>query len=182
MTRLVSIALCSTLALAAGGCERPQLNTGGDCSLNSDCVDPLVCRLERCRRQCIDSRDCGAGLMCLAVGELGGACQLPNEAACALTSDCESSGLVCRFATCTTECVEDRDCPSGAMCRREGDDGPLGCVEPVSELCIYDSDCPAPLTCHPDQRCGLECVEPRDCPAPRICVDNLCQLTDDGGP
>jgi len=168
------------LVLLAFGCERPELQTGAECSLNSDCGDPLICGLERCRRQCVDSRDCGAGLLCLAVGDMGGACQLPEEARCALTSEC-TDGLECRFGTCTTACVEDRDCPPGASCEMDTGSGANACVEPVTELCIYNSDCPAPLICGRGQRCELECATDRDCTNDRRCIANLCEIPLDGG-
>lgn len=158
-------------------CSRPRVVVGDECTLNSDCDEPLVCRLDRCRRQCVDSRDCGAGLRCLDIMAQGGFCQLEDEAECALASDCDEP-LVCSFGTCTTECAEDRDCVEGATCMV---DGALStCVEPSADSCIYDSDCPEPLTCRPDQRCDYECREPRDCQAPRTCVDFLCQLPDAG--
>ncbi len=165
-------------ALALAGCERPELNTGDTCSLNSDCASPLVCGLARCRRQCVDSRDCGAGLRCLLVGD-GLACQLPEEAACGLTSEC-TPGLVCRFGTCTTECAEDRDCAPGASCEQDPESRANACTEPLAELCIYNSDCPEPLVCGPLQQCVLECAEDRDCPRDRRCIANLCELLDGG--
>ena len=165
------------MLVCLAGCERPHLNSGSECSLNSDCASPLICGLERCRRQCVDSRDCGAGLLCLAIGDRGGACQLPAEAVCSLTSEC-TDGLMCRFGTCTTECAEDRDCPMGATCEHDDASGASACVEPVTELCIYNSDCPAPLVCGRDQRCRYECREDRDCPLSRYCDLDLflCEL------
>lgn len=176
---------CAVLiALCVLGCERPRLNAGAECALNSDCAPPLICGLERCRRQCVDSRDCGAGLICLAIGDQGGACQLPEEAACTLTSGC-TTGLECRFGTCTTACVEDRDCTMGATCEPDMAAGANACIEPVTELCIYNSDCPEPLVCGRDQLCHLECAEDRDCSRNRFCAlpGNLCELREplDGG-
>lgn len=162
------------LLFVAAACERPGLRSGSECSLNSDCAEPLICGLERCRRQCVDSRDCGAGLRCLFVGS-GGACQLPEEASCTLTSQC-GAGLECRFGTCTTACVTDRDCPPGASCSLDVASGENACEEPIAELCIYNSDCPVPLVCGPAQRCVLECETDRDCTSERRCVENLCEL------
>ena len=166
-------------ALALGACARPTLTTGAECNLNSDCGEPLICGLERCRRQCIDSRDCGAGLLCLSVGALGGGCQLPQEARCTLTSECEGS-LQCRFGTCTTVCAEDRDCPHGASCEVEPGTAESACIEPIVELCLYNTDCPPPLVCGRGQRCELECAEDRDCTRDRRCINNLCELPDGG--
>lgn len=164
------------------GCERPRLNTGAECALNTDCASPLICGLERCRRECVDSRDCGAGLLCLAIGDQGGACQLPEEADCTLTSEC-TRGLECRFGTCTTACATDRDCPLSATCELDGDVN--ACIEQVTELCIYTSDCPPLLVCGRDQLCHRECREDRDCPSDRFCdvTTNLCEMRErrDGG-
>lgn len=159
------------IALFASACERPRFNAGERCSLNSDCAQNLVCGLERCRRECIDSRDCAAGLMCLLLenGALG--CQLPEESRCSLSSEC-TAGLACRFGTCTTECVEDRDCPPGASCEHDSDQEALACVEVSTELCIYNSDCGSeedPYICGPDRRCIVECFEDRDCDPLRYC-------------
>lgn len=182
MTRTSVLFMGALFALAALGC-RPVLNAGSDCTLNSECAEPLVCRLERCRRQCVDSRDCGAGLLCLRVEAMGGACQLPEEAACTLTSDCtEGSGLQCQFGTCTTACVEDRDCPPGATCSAEMDGGPTACHEPARESCIYNSDCPDEMICDALQVCRYECIDDgtRDCEPGQACVNHLCVRADGG--
>ncbi|MGE0790624.1 MAG: hypothetical protein AB7S26_33405 [Sandaracinaceae bacterium] len=177
--RSSTLALALALGLAlVPACTRPSPNMGAECSLNSDCGEPLVCGLGRCRRQCLDSRDCGAGLRCLAMGD-SSSCQLTTEVSCTLTSDC-TGGLVCTFGTCSTACVTDRDCPPGATCQAV-DGSTNACVEVLAELCIYDSDCPEPLVCGSTQQCELECREDRDCDAPRHCVLNLCQLVDGGG-
>lgn len=168
------------LALSLGACTRPGFTSGERCTLNTDCAEPLVCQLDRCRRQCIDSRDCGAGLRCLALGTLGGVCQLPAETECTLSSDCPT-GLVCRFATCTTECVSDRDCAPGATCALSAGSVERGCIDPITNNCIYNSDCPPGLVCGADQLCHVECNEPRDCVPPRTCVANRCTLDYDGG-
>jgi hypothetical protein len=168
------------LVLVLASCERPQFNIGEGCLLNSDCQEPWVCGLDRCRRQCTDSRDCAAGLLCLAIGTEGGVCQLPEEASCALTSEC-TSGLVCRFGTCTTECVTDRDCPPSASCQTDPIDDGLACIEVITEACVYNSDCVTPeqpyLICGADRRCRYECVADEDCRDPlRACdpVDHRC--------
>ena len=174
-------------ALAGLACDRPSFVLGQGCEINSDCASPLVCVIGFCRRQCVDSRDCGAGLRCLvATGSpAGGGCQLEHERSCALTSEC-STGLVCQSETCTTACAEDRDCAHGATCTVDTA-GQRACHEAVAELCVYPSDCPPPMICGSDQLCRLECVGDRDCTTPRFCVANLCELPDasfgpDGGP
>jgi hypothetical protein len=179
ITRAVAFSLLGGLVWL-GACSRPTFAVGEGCEINSDCASPLVCVIGHCRRQCVDSRDCGAGLRCLVAPDsaLGGGCQLERERDCALTSEC-TPGLVCQNGTCTTRCVTDRDCAAGAWC----DDmtGVLACVEPPPELCVYASDCPVPLVCGRDQLCHEECHGDRDCPFPRHCVASLCELVD-GGP
>jgi len=175
------LVLLALLTLAA--CDRPQFTSGARCTLNTDCAEPLVCGLERCRRQCIDSRDCAAGLLCLRVdGTATGVCQLPEEVVCALSSEC-TEGLACRFGTCTTECVEDRDCPAGSSCQLDETEGTRGCVEAIPELCVYNSDCGPPLICSEDQRCRYECMVDRDCDPLRACSPEFrCIPRGDAGP
>ena len=169
------LALVVSLA-ALTSCERATFAVGEGCEINSDCASPLVCVIGHCRRQCVDSRDCGAGLRCLVAPEsaVGGGCQLENERECALASEC-TTGLICQNGTCTTRCVTSRDCVSGAMCTPA-----LGCYEELTELCIYTSDCMEPLVCGRDQLCHIECLGDRDCMAPRRCVASICQLVDGG--
>lgn len=164
-------ALLLALSLTAG-CARPELVLGQTCSLNTDCASPLVCELGSCRRQCVASRDCGAGLVCLALaGTAGGVCQLPAETKCAINSDCPT-GLVCNFGACTTACVDNRDCLADATCMTTN--GVSTCVEPISTNCLYNSDCPVPLVCWPDQVCRFECITDRDCLTTEVCLGNLC--------
>lgn len=172
----------SLLVVLASACERPRFVAGEACEINSDCSAPLICAIGTCRRQCITSRDCGAGLRCLTSdgAELGGGCQLEHERTCALTSECASADLVCQNGTCTTPCADDRDCPEGAACERDDRTGILGCYEDVLEPCVYPSDCEAPMICGPDQMCRLECIGDRDCTTPRVCIANLCELPDGG--
>jgi hypothetical protein len=172
---LPTVAFC--LATFASGCASPPgLVIGEECVVNSDCAAPLGCFYGSCRRICVASRDCRAGLRCLIPsGDPSGACQLPTEANCTLSSHCPGE-FVCVFGTCTSACVEDRDCAvAGALCEEEAP-GVTACREPLAELCIYDSDCPVPYACAADQTCRLECAEDRDCSPPRICVESLCQL------
>lgn len=177
-SRLVTL---SALAIALLSCARPTVTFGEECEINSQCADPLVCVLDTCRRACITTRDCGAGLTCIVAdgtrAELGGGCQLPEEVRCTLTSECGRASLVCQNGTCTTPCREDRDCAAGAHCTPDGS-GTMACFDQGADPCVYDSDCPAPLVCDPDQVCRLECAGDRDCDAPRVCVQNLCQLPD----
>lgn len=183
MIRLIAVAGLILLSGCSG--EAPKRVTGQTCELTSECAEPLVCRLSRCRRECVTFRDCAAGAECVLDEDGRGACLIDEEVRCALDSECGdvAVGLVCRDARCTNECVEDRDCPSGAMCVSNA------CAVPDRMLCLYNSDCPVLdggthevlLVCNEDQRCVVECVETRDCDFPRQCIQNLCRLPD-GGP
>lgn len=159
------VALC-LLAVGAVGCERPELQLGDTCELNSDCSTPLVCRLERCRVECRGPRDCEVGLLCLPDEDGVGACQIDDE--CRLTSDC-ARGYVCVENRCTTECVTDVDCPAGAHCIA-GTDGTLACVDPSEESCQLNSDCGRDFLCAPDRRCRVPCRADRDCRDGRSCL------------
>jgi hypothetical protein len=178
MSSRAILVACFVLAVS---CERPRFTMGEGCTVNSDCAAPLICVIDACRRQCEESIDCGAGLRCLPspMSELGGVCQLPEEAICTLTSDC-TAPLVCQFSTCTTECVEDRDCPRGATCTAVMSGG-FACYEEMLQPCVYNSDCMDPRhICDRNQRCRFECLGDRDCQPPRVCVNNFCELPDGG--
>lgn len=164
--RVPGVVLLLLIGVAALGCERPELQLGDSCELNSDCSSPLVCRLERCRVECRGTRDCEVGLLCLPDESGVGACQLENE--CTLSSDCPP-GLICAEARCTTECASDVDCPAGASCI-EDRDGVLGCVDRSEEACQLNSDCAPTLRCAPDQRCRVPCRADRDCRDGRSCL------------
>jgi hypothetical protein len=175
------------VVFAALACDRPGFVVGEGCVLNTDCASPLVCAIGYCRRECVTSRDCGAGLLCLVSGDSSsGGCQLEHERMCTLTSECMTAGLVCQNGTCTTRCLQDRDCAFGAMCMDDGAGG-RACYDDSTEPCAYNTDCMAPMVCNAEQVCQLECREDRDCPYPRRCMSSLCELPDaavtpDAGP
>jgi hypothetical protein len=117
------IVAATPLSGALGGCSdsSDEKNTADDlsedCSLNSDCGDPLICAFSRCHKQCAADRDCPAGQRCVTGEEddseeasKPGVCQLPVE----------------------TECEEDRDCNGGQYC---------GPDQECRDGCNDDSDC-----------------------------------------
>lgn len=166
--RLGSVLAVSASFLALGCTARPGFSLGDDCALNTDCAAPLVCRLGRCRTECIESVDCGYGLECYydtMISTTSGGCQLDDEHECNQNSDCPA-GLVCTFATCTVQCVDDRDCAPDSACVVQASGN--ACVS-TTNSCIYTSQCPAPLICGPEEICRLECRVDRDCVPPRTC-------------
>jgi len=163
-------ALALVLATLGGaGCtERAGFSIGDECVYAGDCAAPLVCRIGRCRPECKVPSDCGLGLDCYidpTLSEDTGGCQLDDENACDQNSDC-TLGLVCRFQSCTVECMDDRDCSPGSACIEQPEG--FSCTS-TNETCIYNSDCPEPLVRGSEQICQLECREDRDCVPPRTC-------------
>ena len=61
------------------------------------------------------------------LGTLGCEARLSLGAGCTRSSDCEAP-LVCSFQRCRAECVEQRDCPLGAMCLLDTEDCGSACV------------------------------------------------------
>lgn len=117
----------------AGSCaEKSELRDGGllevtkeagplsgqPCSYTSECAANLVCRNGLCQMECLSSIDCLDGRQCVK-----NRCQVPvcsdTDAGagvlCAFTSDCPVP-LVCRTGTCTCECRQNADCPTGYDC------------------------------------------------------------------
>jgi hypothetical protein len=167
LARAATLACFALLALPGGGCGIEPLRVIGDqCERNSDCDDPLVCGLGRCRRACEASRDCALGLRCLKLASGLGVCQLPSERSCERNTDCEEPLACFPGAGCDLACVANVDCAAGASC--EGGQ----CREPEVTLCVYSSDCSYPLVCGSRQTCREECSTSFDCPRGEACVQD----------
>lgn len=173
----------TVLVLVAGCAETPKLESGDRCQLTSECAAPLVCRLERCRRECATTRDCPIGSNCVFDERGFGGCQTLPETECERNSQCPSP-LVCRFGQCTNECMTHEDCPAGAACLNEPDGN--ACVDRFEMGCQITSECPEPLVCAVDERCRPACRTDRDCRDGRACVmmgaDLVCGPRPDAGP
>ncbi len=171
-----SVALCALIGVAVGCSDRPRLELGSGCDLTTDCSSDLVCRLGRCREECRDARDCRSGLTCVLDSDMRGVCQVPSESTCERASDCPDP-LVCRFTTCTNECVDDRDCPTGSACTMDVDG--MACRDPATIECRLNSECPPALICARDHRCREQCRTDRDCRDGTVCNvgadPNVCQ-------
>ena len=156
------------VSLAFGCSERPSFEPGDECELNTQCAATLVCRLGRCRVECRAQRDCPVTLECVRDADGFGACQLPDEASCSLTSECPQP-LVCRFTRCTNPCESDIDCPPGSRCVAD-DDGDLGCRDQAGRECTLNSECrDMDLICAPDGHCREPCQSDRDCRDGTVC-------------
>ncbi len=165
------VVVCAALQLAACVGTEPRLTLGAQCDLSSECEAPLVCRLDRCRRECVSTRDCGLGLRCVRAQDGLGVCQLPEERTCVRNSECPA-GLVCRAETCTNECAADRDCAAGQRCETDAEGA--SCVEVSPHLCVYNTDCPEPLVCDSRQQCRPECADDSDCGDRRCLPHEAC--------
>jgi hypothetical protein len=112
------------LAAIAPGMASCSSSSGGaglsaNCSINSDCNQPLICAFARCHEACAASRDCADGERCVLSGTTG-SCQLPQEATCA-TASC-STGQVCGTdKQCRAECTPTAGgCAMGDYCLPSG--------------------------------------------------------------
>jgi hypothetical protein len=180
----VRLQLAVALALVSACAETPKLESGDRCQLTSECAAPLVCRLERCRRECATTRDCPIGSSCVFDDRGFGGCQTLPETECERNSQCPAP-LVCRFGQCTNECMTDEDCPAGAACLNEPTGG-MACVDMFEMECQLTSTCPEPLICAVDERCRPACRTDRDCRDGRMCVPMgmymVCGSRPDAGP
>jgi hypothetical protein len=169
-TQVPSRAWWLLVLLAASACEPPvaRSGTGVQCDLNSECEEPLVCRLARCRRQCATLRDCPLGARCVRDEQGLGACLLESEARCQLRSDCPAP-LVCASGECVNECRDKRDCPPGAQCSEHDT-----CVQLEGTRCAFDSQCTDGLVCGPEGRCRWACLGDRDCRLGEGCSEHAC--------
>jgi hypothetical protein len=109
--------MCSVLVLAACGGDDKKLELGGSCTLNSDCKDPLVCKLGGCHQACMQTRDCPTGERCVKVDGMG-VCQQPAESQCVYGGPvtcktplaCAADNLCRRSCATAGDCVVDQEC------------------------------------------------------------------------
>src|ERR1017187_6716532 len=121
---LVSVAVA--IACAMPGCSSKSSGVGlaSGCSLNSDCNNPLVCIFSLCHQECASSRDCPSGEACVETTSGSGVCQLPAEANCSPTQQC-NGGLVCgQDSKCRASCMTASNCLMGQSCTQ------LVCYDP----------------------------------------------------
>jgi hypothetical protein len=117
--KTVRVACWIWLACSLAACSGDKkLELGGTCTLNSDCTQPLLCKLGSCRKACMRSIDCDNGGRCVTVDGVA-VCQTQAESACGADQTC-ATGLVCRTVdnTCRTRCspTNDTSCVAGQTC------------------------------------------------------------------
>lgn len=130
--------------VAVVGCA-PRLSLGTPCASSSDCDEPLVCRLGRCRVECVSQRDCTLGALCLLDGTNQGSCRLPEEVACTSSSTCPAPSM-CIDGACANACTTVAECPANSRCEA-GLDRLARCVRddlPAGDAGVDAPDAPAP--------------------------------------
>ncbi len=186
----VSALASSALVLAA--CQATTA-TGAACSRASDCASPLVCGFGRCRVECAQNRDCGAGRLCLLDAGGQGSCSLDSDAC---TSIC-GAGLMCVAGTCVQPCSGDGDCPLDGQCatgscvrgpeRDAGDGSDAGASHDAGGrhdagtiFCTHAVDCPSGQVCglqplldtEAVPLCRQRCTSSAQCPPHSGCTDS----------
>jgi hypothetical protein len=175
--------LLAVVALALLGCEAPA-ESGASCARASECASSLVCRLGRCRAECRENRDCGAGRSCLLDATGAGACAVAEDV-CA--GSCVAN-LVCRDAVCVQSCASDGDCPRDGHCASDvcapgssidaGTTSDAGPSDAGVRACVDDHDCPASDACDVNPSAGDQafhvcrprCTRTVDCASGSACI------------
>ena len=105
--------LLLALGFPACGGDTPKPAGLRSCALNSDCDDPYVCALGRCRSQCAQAKDCGPGGTCISDGTYA-VCQpaADRNSPCDRPSDCSSPLACATDYRCRNLCDTDADCNS----------------------------------------------------------------------
>jgi hypothetical protein len=133
---LVSMIVSASLV---AGCSSAKKTESGDCKLNTDCNQGLVCTWGKCHVACHTSADCPTGKGCIILpdGPTGRSSILDSSKStvcespivCSYNSDCPTE-LICADGQCRNHCEMDVDCTPGQTCRAtkicaEPDHGPL---------------------------------------------------------
>jgi hypothetical protein len=112
----------AALAALLGGCGggSTALPPTPECSLDSDCTNPLRCVQGFCVNACNESRDCPSDERCIKVtigAATSNSCQPFEKAMCHLNSDC-TVPLICAIdLQCRNQCnLASVDCPMGQVC------------------------------------------------------------------
>ncbi|MEM6789652.1 MAG: hypothetical protein AAF715_19190 [Myxococcota bacterium] len=195
------LGLVAALMPGAVGCTATEealvAAIGGDCLLNSDCEEGLLCVFRRCHQQCNTSADCplddsGENERCMLGTKPDHYCQLPDERACIYNSECPGPQICGNDGECRDQCATDKDCIEDQQCAQAtcalpaelDDTGALPLADateslPDGQSCIRDSEC---VAFNPDfvclaGACRYECRDDADCPTRR------CNISDgaDGG-
>lgn len=103
------------VVLALGACQS-QAAIGASCARSSDCSAPLVCRIDRCRSECVENRDCPLGTDCLLDQSGLGACSVPADRGCGSGGSVCPAPLTCVNDHCVNTCTDVTQCPDDGQC------------------------------------------------------------------
>ncbi|HSC89796.1 MAG TPA: hypothetical protein VLC09_21110 [Polyangiaceae bacterium] len=159
--------------------EIEALALEGNCLVNSDCREPLVCAFRRCHVQCTTSRDCEGNSICLQASEQERVCRLESEASCRGNADCPV-GLVCAVdGSCRVECGSAADCLADQICAQgtcaeAAELDSAGLLDQVlTPLCSADAECEDGQLCR-FGACVDECRADEDCAVGLRCSAGAC--------
>jgi hypothetical protein len=118
--------LAAPLAASIGACsdsseeEKKTVDLSAQCTINSDCKDPLVCAFARCHVECAEARDCPTGQRCVfgdhEEAKKDGVCQLEDEVKCSRDGDCDTDQFCAQDGECRNGCRDNDDCVVGYKC------------------------------------------------------------------
>jgi alpha-tubulin suppressor-like RCC1 family protein len=114
------------------GCES-SAHLGDGCARAGECTSPLVCRLSRCRNECVANRDCPVGATCLLDQTGLGACSVEIDRRCGSGGTECPAPLSCVGDRCVNTCTSAADCPSDGECREAPGVGLSFCFAPDRE-------------------------------------------------
>lgn len=121
--RRIGALLAATLTVVAVSCgssteeKERAIELKGECTLNSDCQDELVCVFGRCHEECAASEDCPRQSRCVRSESEGiHVCQFDDETNCELTRDCEGDQVCAIDGECRDECEKESECAEAQQC------------------------------------------------------------------
>jgi hypothetical protein len=106
--------------------QRTPAKLAQGCTLNSECVSPLICAFQRCHTACNETRDCPTGQRCVAATGSKNVCQLPDERECVTDSGCAGDQVCASDQQCRDECMDDDECIGSQVCSNQ-----RACAEPT---------------------------------------------------
>lgn len=155
------------------------------CETAEDCRGSELCQNRVCTPACLETLDCGDGLVCRQ-----GLCVPPVR--CSTSGDCRPVE-VCEAGVCVPqqiECRRDSECPQLFRCIEGGcyppgqapgdsttsSDGASGSESTGRGTCTLNSDCPLGEACEEGQCVAIapDCREDRDCPPGLTCSAERC--------
>ena len=133
--RLLILAVLGVVVFGGcGGAAKPPATP--QCTLDSNCKDPLKCVQGYCVTACAESRDCPSGERCITT-DIGNTCQPPEKKTCGANSDCDP--LFCAIdLVCRNQCTTNHDCPGGDLPNGQICTASKRCIDPVLDSKSYD--------------------------------------------